>query len=201
MNRSIAVISLWMLAACTDVENPKEGNEEEVITTVILEFTPAAGGSTVSAAWADIAQDGNPEVDGITLSDADDYTLSVRFLNEQEDPAEEITEEVEAESDVHQVFFTGTAVESDATGTNDGAVVTQTYNDADENGIPIGLDSDIVTVGPGAGTFVVTLRHLADEEDGTVLKTDGLAEDVASGGFDQIPGETDVQVTFDLDVQ
>ena len=35
----------------------------------------------------------------------------MRFLNELEDPAEDITEEVEDESDQHQVFFTGTAAE------------------------------------------------------------------------------------------
>lgn len=33
------------------------------------------------------------------------------------------------------------------------------------------------------------------------LKTEGLAAEVAEGGFEAIPGDTDAQVSFDLEVR
>lgn len=194
------ILPLFFLAACTDVDNPDETNEEEVITTVSLTFTPASGGAAVEASWADPENDGSPVIDDIVLSDADDYTLAVSFLNELEDPAEDITEEVDAESDQHQVFFTGTAVESPATGENASAVITQGYDDTDANGFPIGLASSITTLAAGSGSLTVTLRHLPPEND-TPVKTGTLADDAAAGGIEALPGETDVSVDFALEVQ
>ena len=173
---------------------------EEVITTVALTFKPVSGGAAVEATWADPENDGSPVIDDIVLSDTEDYTLAVSFLNEIEDPAEDITEEVDAESDQHQVFFTGTGVESPATGENAGAVVSQAYDDTDANGFPIGLASSVVTLGVGSGTLTVTLRHLPPEND-TPVKTGTLADDVAAGGIESLPGETDASVDFALAVQ
>jgi len=194
------VLPLSLLAACADVANPDEVNAEEVITTVALTFTPASGGAAIEAAWADPENDGSPVIDDIVLSDADDYTLAVSFLNELEDPAEDITEEVHAESDQHQVFFTGTAVSSPATGENPDAVISQAYDDTDANGFPIGLASSIVTLGVGSGTLTVTLRHLPPEND-TPVKTGTLADDVAAGGIESLPGETDASVDFAIEVR
>lgn len=191
---------LALLAACGDVENPEEVNAEEVITTVALTFTPTAGGDPVEAAWADPENDGSPVIDDIVLSDADDYTLAVSFLNEIEAPPEDITEEVDAESDQHQVFFTGTAVEGPATGENASAVISQAYDDTDANGFPVGLTNSIVTLAVGSGTLTVTLRHLPPEND-TPVKTGTLAEDVAAAGIESLPGEADASVDFSLDVQ
>lgn len=194
------VLPLSLLAACADVANPDEVNEEEVITTVALTFTPASGGAAIEAAWADPENDGSPVIDDIVLSDADDYTLAVSFLNEIEDPPEDITEEVDAESDQHQVFFTGTAVESPATGENTSAVISQAYDDTDANGFPIGLASSVATLSVGSGTLTVTLRHLPPEND-TPVKTGTLADDVAAGGIESLPGETDAAVDFAVQVQ
>ncbi|MBA2319800.1 MAG: hypothetical protein H0V89_01485 [Deltaproteobacteria bacterium] len=74
------------------------------------------------------------------------------------------------------------------------------YADADGNGLPVGLIATLATARAGAGTFIVTLRHMPPEND-TPVKTDGAAADVAAGGFDAIGGETDAQVTFELAVQ
>ena len=194
------VLPLSLLAACADVANPDEVNAEEVITTVALTFTPSSGGAAIEAAWADPENDGSPVIDAIVLSDADEYTLAVAFLNELEDPAEDITQEVGAESDEHQVFFTGTAVESPATGENANAVISQAYDDTDANGFPVGLASSVATLGVGSGTLTVTLRHLPPEND-TPVKTGTLADDVAAGGIESLPGETDASVDFALEVQ
>jgi hypothetical protein len=46
----------------------------------------------------------------------------------------------------------------------------------------------------------VTLRHLPPEND-TPVKTGTLAEDLAAGGIESLPGETDVSVDFAVEVQ
>lgn len=198
---TLAVLLVALAAsACTDTENPQEINPNEVITTVVLSFTPQAGGDLLEFRWADPENDGSPEIDDIVLMDSDDYDVTVSFLNELEDPAEDITEEVEAETDEHQVFFTGTAVAGPATADNPGAVVTHAYADTDENGFVVGLHNVVVTDATGTGTFTVTLRHLPPENN-IAVKTASLAEDVAASGFDAIPGDTDAQVSFELIVQ
>ena len=191
---------LTLLAACGDVKDPDEVNAEEVITTVVLDFTPASGGAVQSFSWADPENDGSPVIDAISLSDAEDYTLAVSFLNELEEPAEDITVEVNEESDQHQLFFTGPAVDGPATGDNADAVISQDYDDTDANGFPVGLESAIGTLMTGSGVLTVTLRHLPPEND-TAVKTGTLAEDVASGGFDTLPGSTDASVDFDVTVE
>ena len=195
---ALSAATLALLGGC-DVQNPDEVNESEVITTVVLTFTPQGGGTALEFRWADPENDGSPVIDDIALSDADDYDLGVSFLNELEDPPEDITEEVAAESDEHQLFFTGTGVNGPAAD-NAGAPITHAYADTDGAGLPVGLYNTIVTDGAGSGTFIVTLRHLPAQDD-VALKVAGFAEDVAAGGFEAIGGDTDAQVTFDLSVQ
>ena len=193
-------VFLLAASACTDTENPQEINDNEVITTVMLSFTPQTGGDVLEFRWADPENDGSPVVDDIVLLDADDYDLRVSFLNELEEPAEDITVEVEAERDQHQVFFTGTAVQGPGTGANPDAVVTHVYADTDVDGFPVGLDNEVLSQSIGTGTFILTLRHLPPQ-NGSAVKTGGLAEELAAGGFEVLPGDTDAQVSFELTVQ
>ncbi len=192
---------LLFTGACGDVEDDGHGHshdDNEVITTVTLTFTPDAGGSDLVFTWADPEDDGDPVIDDIVLPSGD-YALSVGFLNELEDPAEDITEEIADEDDAHQVFFTGSGIEGPATGTNASAVITHSYADADANGNPVGLDNDISTIAAGTGELLVTLRHMPPE-DGNDVKTSTAAEDVASGGFAAIGGDNDAEVTFPIEV-
>ena len=194
---------LLFAAACSDVEDgdghTHSHDENEVITTVTLAFTPDAGGADLTFTWADPEDDGDPVIDSIVLPSGD-YSMSVSFWNELEDPAEDITEEIDDESDSHQVFFTGSGVEGPATGTNGSAVISQAYADTDPNGLPVGLSNDIASVQAGTGDLIVTLRHMPPE-DGSDIKTSTAADDVASGGFTAIGGDNDVQVTFPIEVQ
>jgi hypothetical protein len=196
----IAPLFLVLTAACNDVvtDDPTP-NEEEVITTVVLTFSPDAGGADLAFRWADPEDDGSPVIDDVVLPNGA-YTLSVGFLNELEEPAEEITEEIEDESDEHQIFVTGSGIEGPATGTNAAAVLTHAYADTDANGLPIGLDNTITGIAAGTGELTISLRHLP-AEDGTAVKVADLAADVATGGFGSIAGDNDVQVTFPLEVQ
>ena len=177
------LLALTALSACNDVDEPEEENEEEVITTVIL--TLDDGTNTFDATWADPENDGDPTIDTIELMSGVTYEGSVTFLNQLETPAEDITEEIEAEAEEHQVIFLA----------DDGISVTVT--DEDDNDLPIGLEFDLVA--STDGELTVTLRHLP-EEDGVAIKVAGLQTDAAANGVDSLPGETDISVTFPLTV-
>jgi hypothetical protein len=174
-----------LLAACGD-DDPSL-DEQEVITTVILSFTPTGGGAPLVFEFDDPDGDGGaaPTVDSISLTHLATYGVTVRFENRLETPPEDITAEIEDEAEAHQVFFTGTAL--------DGAL-THTYSDTDASGLPVGLENTMSAMG-GAGDLVVTLRHLPPV-NGAATKTDGLAAQVRASGFDGLPGETDARVIF-----
>jgi len=195
-----AVVALNLFAVACDVEGDPNDNEGELITTVELTFSPLDGGDDVVATWADVDLDGTPDVDAISLADDTAYTLSVRFLNEAQEPADDITEEVDGESAEHQVFITGDVVDSEATGANADAIVEVRYADTDAGGLPVGLTHDVQTLTAGDGTLTVTLRHLP-EQGGAATKVAGLAEDAASSGLSSLPGDSDADVDFDIAVQ
>ena len=196
----LSAAGLTLLTGCSDVENHDHDHDHdhEVITTVALTFTAQSSGDVVEATWSDPEDDGSPVIDGIQLLDSEDYDLVVSFLNELEDPAEDITPEIADESTEHQIFFTGSAVAGPA-GTGSSAVVTHAYSDADSNGNPVGLANTITTNAVGGGVMTVVLRHLPFE-DGSAIKTGTLANDVAAGGIESLPGASDVEVDFDLEV-
>ncbi len=196
----LSVAALALLAGCSDVEDHDHDHDHdhEVITTVTLTFTAQASGDEVVATWADPEDDGSPVIDDIQLLDSEDYDLVVSFSNELEDPEEDITPEIARESEEHQLFFIGSAVTGPA-GTGSSAVVTHAYDDADSDGNPVGLSNTITTDAVGSGVMTVVLRHLPFE-DGSSIKTGTLADDVAEGGIDALPGASDVEVDFDLEV-
>ncbi|MDG1480659.1 MAG: type 1 periplasmic binding fold superfamily protein [Myxococcota bacterium] len=198
-----AVPLLLLVSACADVEendHDHHDHEHEVMTTVVMTFTSLEDDSVVEYVWADPENDGSPVIDDVVLLDATTYDMSVSFLNELEDPAEDITPEIYDESDEHQVFLTGSAVQGPATGSNADAILEHAYADEDDDGLVVGLDNTITTLAVGSGELTVTLRHMPPESDQAV-KVDGLAEDVAAGGFSAIGGANDVQVTFNTVVE
>jgi hypothetical protein len=200
-NQFVLALSM-LLAACggDDDDTGGDGNENEVITTVTLEFSPEGGGEAIAFEWNDPDGDGGsaPIIDPIALADGTTYTLAVGFENRLEDPPEIITEEVSDESDQHQIFFTGSAVNGPASDQPD-APLAQSYTDEDANGFPIGLESTIVAAA-GTGDLTVTLRHLPPV-NGTAVKTDSLADDVKASGFGELPGTTDALVTLPVTVE
>ena len=200
LRASLSLVTFASLALVSGCEyGGGSNNEEEVITTAILTFTPAGGGSAVTATFNDPDGDGGaaPTVDPINLVKATTYTTTVRFENRLETPAEDITVEVADESDEHQVFFTGTAVNGPASN-QPGAPLTHSYTDTDVNGLPVGLSSSIVTA-TGTGTLIVTLRHMPPVNN-TAVKTAGAATTVKDGGFAGLGGATDATVTFQVTV-
>lgn len=187
-----------LLVACGD-DGGGGGNENEVITTVALTFTPTGGGAAIVAEFDDPDGDGGaaPTVDPVDLIAGVTYAMTVGFENRLETPPEVITDEVRDESDVHQIFLTGTAIDGPAT-SNPTASLTHTYADQDANGLPIGLASTIAAAA-GTGTMTVTLRHMPPV-NGAAVKTATAAADVEAGGFAAIGGTTDAQVDFAVTV-
>lgn len=196
---SFAAATALALAGCPNVEDPDQDvNPEEVITTVKLTFTPDGGGEALAFSFADPEGDGSPVIDDVVLDNGTAYTMAVAFLNELENPAEDITAEVDEESDEHQVFVYGSGVSGPATGDNATALVTHAYADTDANDLPVGLSNTITATTAGTAELKVMLRHLPVEND-TAQKVADLAAQLAAG--DTLPGEPDADVTFPLVVE
>ena len=103
---SFAFLSILITSSCSNDDNPPV-NEEELITTVAVTFT--GGGQIITLTSRDLDGDG-PNAPVITQTGGNfvngtTYVGSVSFLNELENPAEDISVEVAEEDLEHQVFY------------------------------------------------------------------------------------------------
>lgn len=167
-------------------EDPIIPNEEEVITTLNFTLTPDGGGTPVVLSFQDLDGDGGnaPTISEGTLDNNTIYNGSLELLNELEDPAEDITLEV-AEEELEHQFFYETLFPTELSDVN------IAYNDLDEEGNPIGLSTVLTTGEMGSGTITVTLRHEPNKD----------AAGVSSGDIANAGGETDIEVTFNVEIQ
>lgn len=177
----VLTLSIILFSACGP-EDPDPINEEEVITTLKYILTPSGGGDAVTLIFQDLDGDGGnaPTITSGILMDSTTYTGTLELLNETETPAEDITIEVQEEAESHQFFFT-----TSLTG------MTIDYDDMDANNQPIGLSSTLTTTGVESGTMTITLKHEPNKS----------ATGVAGGDITNAGGETDIEVTFNIDVQ
>ena len=173
---------ILLLAACgtKDPHDHDHDHDHELITSVVLDMTDQDG-NEYSFAWDETTGDDLPDVE---IPANSSLTVAVSFLNTEEDPPEDITLEIEDEADEHQVFWM-----SD--------LATYTYDDADADGLPLGLWGTIDTTDAGEGELEVTLRHLP-LQDGESQKFEGMEDVVESEGFASIGGDNDVQLAFPL---
>lgn len=186
MKNYIYLLGLFSLLAlgtfsCNDDDEPTIDNEEELITTLNYTLVGATG-NTVTMSWQDLDGDGGnaPTITGGTLNANETYVASIELLNESESPTENITVEVREEDDEHQFFFS-TTVNGLSVG----------YADTDGDGNPVGITNTVTTGDAASGTLTITLRHEPDKS------ADGVSEgDITNAG-----GETDIAVTFNVDVQ
>ncbi|MDB4089172.1 type 1 periplasmic binding fold superfamily protein [Flavobacteriales bacterium] len=175
------LLSLILISSCKK-DDPEIPNEEEVITTLTYTLTPTGGGAPVVLTFKDLDGDGGnaPTITGGVLDSNVTYTGAIVLLNEQEDPAENITTEVRDEAEEHQLFY--------STSSSD---VSISYTDTDANGDPIGITTSLTTTNISSGTIKITLRHEPNKS----------ASGVSTGDISNAGGETDIEVTFNLDVQ
>lgn len=188
------LFSLLIFSGCGDDDEPSapvEENAEEVITDVVLTFTPQGGGATVTARAQDPDGDGPLPLQvlgDITLQSASNYELTLELTNaENPTDIEDITAEIREEADEHMFFFSWTdGLFSDPIGNGnvDNRADAVNYDDADGDGLPLGLSTSWST-GPGAsGSFRVILKH---QPDG--IKT------ASSSATD---GDTDVDISWQI---
>lgn len=183
----LAVASMFFSSCKTD--DPEPVNEEELITTVKLTFT--GGGEINTIQSVDLDGDGPnaPVITPATLSLSPNvtYAVSVEFLNEAENPAEDITEEVAEEGEEHQVFY----ILNNSNVFSSFAYAGGADNDADDK--PIGLNVNATTSATGGtSTLRVVLRHELNKA------TAGLS----IGNFqpNTAGGNTDIDVTFNVSI-
>lgn len=174
---SALLLSAVLMFSSCQKDDPEPVNEEEVITTVQITLTPDGGGSVITLRFFDPDGDQGsaaPEVivSG-SLQSATSYSAALRFLNETETPAGDVTLEVQEEGSDHLVCF-------DASSN-----LTISYADEDDQGRPLGLSTLWLTGDAGPAEVTVSLRHQAGTKTGDCPGS----------------GETDVEVTFNLVVE
>ena len=177
---STTIFATALIFSCSsdDDSTPEPVLEEEVITTMTITLT-ADGQADVILQTQDLDGDG-PDLPVVTvsgnLSSNTNYSGSITLLNETEDPAENITEEIEEEDLEHQFFYSvGNGLDADTD-----------YNDADSEGNPLGLDFVLSTYSASSGTITFTLRHEPNKPN---------------MGLEDAGGETDIEATFNVSIQ
>lgn len=175
-----SLIFMLLFSACD--KTPIIPNEEEVITTLHYNLSPIGGGTPVLLTFQDLDGDGGnaPTITSGTLEINKTYTGLLVLLNETMNPIDSISSEVAEENVDHQFFF-----ESTVSG------LTVQYNDTDDDGNPLGLSSTLTTTSAGTGILTITLKHEPNK----------LASGVSSGDISNAGGETDIEVSFNIDVQ
>lgn len=169
------LFALVFFGACKkdeeELETPPSVNEEELITTLLLELSD--GTDTFNASFRDLDGPGgdDPVIESdLSLSQNTQYSATIQVLNEADGAFEDITLEVEEEGDEHLFCFGFDGISDLA--------VTRT----DSDGIyGIGIESDWTTGADGSGNVTITLKHQPGVKDGTCD-----------------PGDTDIEVTFPI---
>ena len=145
----ILVAALLVFSACSE-DDPTQppadgGGEQEVITTVTLTLTPQGGGNAVTVQWQDLDGDGGnaPTIGPLTLNTGVTYDGAITLQNEQETPAEDITQEIRDEDDAHQFFYTAQGGIANS--------VAVTITDQDANQLPVGLTYTVAVDANTAG--------------------------------------------------
>ncbi|MDH7912498.1 type 1 periplasmic binding fold superfamily protein [Winogradskyella sp. SYSU M77433] len=173
----VANIAAVSCSSDDDGDDHGHHHDEELITTVTYRLTN--GTDVVTLEFQDLDGDGSAaptyDISG-PLTANTTYTGSIQLLNETENPADNITEEVQNEGDEHEFFISSSISD-----------IAITKTDVDENGNPIGIESSLTTGNAGTGTLTVILKHEPTKPN------DGTADGAG--------GSTDVQVTFNIEVQ
>jgi hypothetical protein len=181
MKKLILLVFAGSVFISCDKKDPVIPNEEELITTLIYTLTSGTG-EEVKLSFKDIDGEGGqpPVITTGALKANTTYTGKLTLLNEMESPADNITEEILEEADEHQFFFTISGLDASVS-----------YDDTDSAGFPVGLKTKLVTGGPSSGKLTITLRHEPNKS----------ASGVSSGQLTNAGGETDIEVTFDLNIE
>ena len=180
--KRVLLFSLTLMASIVFMGCKKDKvdpNEEELITTVKVKLTDKATGTMTSFEFRDLDGTGGAaptKFDEILLQRGKVYDCALEILNESVSPADNITTEILAEANDHQIYYTAT----------DGLVGVANLNN-DGKGLPLGTTSTWTASGiAGTGTMTITLKHKPG------VKAAGDAVTI---------GETDIALDFRLRIQ
>ena len=183
---SASLVIALLASSCKKENNPDPIDEGEELTTVELTLTPTSG-SPVVITYKDTDGDGgnapviSPEV--LSLAANTTYASQLRFLNENANPVENVTEEVEDEKSAeHEVFYT----------ISNGLQLVVSNRNADVNGKPLGTKATFKTTAASTtpGTLTVTLKHKPQPDYPPKTDNDPITK-----------GETDVEVVFPTEIK
>lgn len=174
----LSIILGLALFACKK-ESIDTEDENELITSVKLNFT--TNGSTQTFAYSDPDGDGGktPTVSTISLKPNTTYTMTIEILDESKTPVNNITNEVANEKDEHLFIYTPTP----------SSLLTYTYGDKDSRNFNVGLTGSVRTGAAGTGQLKVQLRH-QPPVNGTPSKNGSTS-----------PGSDDVNIDFNVTIQ
>ena len=176
-----------LFISCSNENDATPVNEEELITTITAVFTPEGGGSAVTLNSRDLDGDG-PNAPEITISGPfaqnTTYNGVVAFTNESVSPVEDITAEIVAEAEDHQIFY-------QTTGSLTDFIYSTTAENVDANGKPIGLQTVFTTTTAATGVLKISLIHLPNK----------TAAGVAAGDPANAGGNTDATEEFTVHVE
>ncbi len=175
-----------MLASCIRGDEMEPSDDNELITTVKLEFTPIdinnddEEDDSLVFYWKDTEGDGIVDrLDPIVLNDDTQYDLHVQLLDETKVPKVDISKSIIEEADVHLFVYKILPA----------SLLKLNIKDHDSNGLALGLRADVKTGSKGNGKIRVLLKH-QPPVNGQKQK-DG-SED---------PGSTDVDVEFNVSIK
>ena len=173
----IPILLLIALSSCKK-DDPDIPNEEELITTLIYRLEPLGAGDMVELKFQDLDGDGGiaPVITTAPLQANTTYQGSIILLNELKTPAVDISAEVEAEGQAHQLFYILDALKLEVE-----------YMDSDLDGNPLGLITSLSTGDPTSTTLNIVLRHEPQKPN--------------NGTPDDAGGETDIEVIFDITIE
>lgn len=175
----LGIFSIFgLLFASCDPKEPIIPNEEELITTLVVELE--ANGTFYRLEYKDLDGDGGnpPEIAVDSLAANTMYSANITLYYENSEFTEELTGEILDEAEAHQFFFS-------STGTS-----TFTYTDMDANGNPVGVTFDLTTGDAGDEQFTVILRHEPNKS----------ALGVSDGDISNAGGETDIEIVFEIHI-
>ncbi len=181
-----SLVVALLASSCKKENNPAPIDEGEELTTVELTLTPTSG-SPVVITYKDLDGDGgsapviSPAV--LSLAPSTTYASQLRFLNENANPVENVTEEVEDEKSAeHEVFYT----------ISNGLQLVVSNRNADANGKPLGTKATFTTTAASTaqGTLAITLKHKPASVYGAKTDSDPITK-----------GETDVEVVFPTEIK
>jgi hypothetical protein len=177
----ILAFAIVIIPAC----NKEAGydHDEEVITTLVLTFTPQGGGAATSFSFDDPDGPGgiDPTINQIVLSANTTYNVSLGVFNKTLSPVKELTQEIIAEGDAHRFYYQPSA----------GSNITVSGLNNDDDGIALGTNSVWTTGVAATGTIKITLRHYGGNPPNKA--TDDTPDSNKSS--------TDAEVTFSTKVQ